>query len=81
MRRAYADPKTAWGGDASYDKWLGQDMNNAKIFSLNLYTQLVPAFEVLPEKKGRDRSRFYRRVSEFAHLPKAERLAALNGAS
>lgn len=79
MRQAYAAMKMAWGGDARYDKWFEQDLNNAKIASLGLYTQLVPAFEALLENEGRDLPRFYQRVAELSRLPKAERLAALNG--
>lgn len=81
MKREYAGMKEAWGGDDRYDRWFEQDLNNAKFASLSLYTQLVPAFEVLLEEEGRDLLRFYRRVSELARLPKKERLAALNGAS
>lgn len=78
MKQAYAAMKKVWGGDARYDKWFEQDLNNAKIASLSLYTQLVPAFEALLEKEGRDLPRFYRRAIELSRLPKAERLAALN---
>lgn len=79
LKQAYAGLKRAWGGDARYDAWFEQDLNNARIASLSLYTQLVPAFEAMLEMEGRDLPRFYRRVSELARLPKAERLAALNG--
>lgn len=79
MQQAYAVMKTAWGGDARYDKWFEEDLNNAKIASLSLYTQLVPDFEALLEKEGRDLPQFYRRVRELSRLPKAQRLAALNG--
>ena len=78
MKRAYALLKISWGGDARYDKWFEQDLNNAKIASLSLYTQLAPAFEALLDNEGRDLPRFYRRVTELSQLPKAERLAALN---
>jgi predicted aminopeptidase len=77
MKRDYAGMKEAWGGDARYDKWFAQDLNNAKIASLNLYTQLVPAFEALLEKEGRDLPRFYERVSELSRLPEPDRLAVL----
>ncbi|CAG0939109.1 hypothetical protein GALLN_00475 [Gallionellaceae bacterium] len=79
MQQAYAAMKKAWGGDARYDRWFEQDLNNAKFASLTLYTQLAPAFEAMLEKEGRDLPRFYRRVSELSRLPKAERLAVLNG--
>ncbi|OGT00220.1 MAG: hypothetical protein A3F73_01945 [Gallionellales bacterium RIFCSPLOWO2_12_FULL_59_22] len=80
MKRAYALMKENWGGDARYDRWFEQDLNNAKIASLGMYTQLVPAFEALLEKEGRDLPRFYSRATELARLPKAGRLAALSDA-
>jgi predicted aminopeptidase len=38
---------------------------------------LVPAFEVLYEREGRDFARFYDAVGVLARLPKDERRAAL----
>lgn len=81
MKQAYAAMKTAWGGDARYDKWFEQGLNNAKIASVGLYTQLVPAFEAMLEKEGRDLPRFYRRVSELSRLSRTERLAAMQGST
>lgn len=78
MKRAYAQLKASWGGYPGYDKWFEQDLNNAKIASLTLYTQLVPAFEALLAREGHDLPGFYRRVAALARLPKAERMAALN---
>ncbi len=78
MKLAYTDLKVSWGGDDSYDQWFERDLNNAKIASLSLYTQLVPAFEALLEQQGRDLPRFYRRVQQLAHLPKKERDAAMS---
>lgn len=78
MKRAYAALKQSWDGDNRYDKWFEQDLNNAKIASQALYTQLLPAFEALLEQEGRDLPRFYRRVQALAKQPKEERLAALN---
>jgi len=79
LRQAYAELKMSWGGDTAYDKWFKQDLNNAKLASLSLYMQLVPAFEALLEQEGHDLPRFYRRVSALAELSKAERSAALDG--
>lgn len=78
MQRAYASVKQTWGGDARYDKWFEGGLNNARIASVGLYTRLVPAFEALLEKEGRDLPRFYRRVAGLSRLPPVERLAALN---
>lgn len=79
MKRAYAELKASWGGDGGYDPWFERDLNNAKIASLTLYTQLAPAFEALLEQEGRDLPRYYRRVRQLARLPGEERLAVLLG--
>lgn len=84
MRRGYAELKASWGGYAGYDSWFENDLNNAKIATLSLYTQQLPAFEALLEEEGRDLRRFYRRVAELAGMPKDERrseLARLTAAS
>ena len=77
LRNAYAELKASWGGYAGYDKWFEDGLNNAKIASLGIYTQLTPAFEALLEEEGRDLPRFYRRVAALAAQPKDERMAAL----
>lgn len=77
MRQAYGELKASWGGYAGYDKWFDDGLNNAKIASLTLYTQLVPAFEALLATEGRDLPRFFRRVERLAAMGKAERQAAL----
>lgn len=78
MKRAYADLKASWGGYGGYDQWFSQPLNNAALGSVTLYTQWVPAFRALLEQEGGDLPRFYLRVSALAHLPKAERSAALD---
>lgn len=77
MRREYATLKANWGGHAAYDAWLDKDLNNAKMATLALYTQLVPAFEAIFDEEGRDFARFYRRVATLARLPKTERRSEL----
>jgi len=78
----YRKMKVAWGGFAGFDPWFARKPNNAQLISVGLYTQLVPAFEVLLEREGRDLPKFYAAVKALAELPKAERdarLAALAG--
>jgi predicted aminopeptidase len=65
-----------WGGFAGYDRWFA-DANNASFGVLASYTSLVPAFERLYERQGRDAARFYAEVRRLAALPAAERRAAL----
>ena len=67
---------TRWNGYAGYDGWFAQ-ANNAAFGVLASYTALVPSFERLFEREGRDFARFYAEVRRIAALPPAERHAAL----
>jgi predicted aminopeptidase len=62
---------------AGYDRWFAQSPNNAKIASVAIYTQLVPAFEALLARENGDLARFYAAVRALAALPKEERDASL----
>jgi predicted aminopeptidase len=74
MRREYDALKAErWQGFDGYDRWFGQDLNNARLASVGLYHGLVPAFEALLEQNGRDLPRFYEAVKRLAALPKDER--------
>jgi predicted aminopeptidase len=81
MRAEHAALKAGrWGGYAGYDAWFAR-ANNATLGVQAAYFELVPAFERLFEREGRDFVRFYAEVRRLAALPKAERratLAALN---
>ena len=57
-------------------RWFAR-ANNAAFGVLASYTGLVPAFEQLFEREGRDFARFYAEVRRIAALPPAERRAAL----
>ena len=77
LRADYAAMKaTRWGGYSGYDAWFAK-ANNAAFGVLASYTGLVPAFEKVFEREGRDFPRFYAEVRRIAALPAAERLAAL----
>jgi len=67
----------AWGGYNGYDRWFGQEINNAVLASIGLYHQRVPAFEALLATEGGDLPRFYERVAQLARLPKDRRDAEL----
>lgn len=62
-----------WGGFAGYDRWFGQDINNATLASVGLYSALVPEFRALLERQGDDLGRFYAEVRRLAALPSAGR--------
>ncbi len=77
MRADYAQMKASrWGGYAGYDRWF-ERANNAAFGVLASYTALVPAFERLYEREGRDFRRFYAEVRRIAALPASGRYAPL----
>ena len=57
-----------WGGFSGYDRWFAE-ANNASFGVLASYSGLVPAFERLFEREGRDFARFYAEVRRLAALP------------
>ena len=65
-----------WGGYSGYDGWFAR-ANNASFGVLAAYHELVPNFERLFEREGRDFIRFYAEVRRLAALPESERRAAL----
>ena len=68
-----------WNGYSGYDRWFGQDINNATLASIGLYNRLVPAFLALLAKTGDVLPRFYAEVKQLAALPKDERQSRLSG--
>ena len=78
LRADYAVLKAErWGGFSGYDGWFAR-ANNASFGVLAAYNELVPNFERLFEREGRDFERFYAEVKRLAALPHNEqRRAAL----
>lgn len=73
MRAEYeALKRDKWAGFSGYDGWFAR-ANNAAFGVLAAYNELVPDFERLFEKQGRDFPRFYAEVKRIAALPKDER--------
>jgi predicted aminopeptidase len=68
--------QTRWNGYSGYDGWF-ERANNASFAVLAAYNQLVPEFERLFERSGRDWPRFYAEVKGLAALPKDQRRAKL----
>lgn len=65
-----------WQGWTGYDNWFAT-ANNASLGVMAAYNELVPQFERLYEREGRDFDRFYAEVRRLAALPQAERRATL----
>ena len=77
MREEYAALRDGpWHGFSGYDAWMAR-ANNASLGVLAAYNELVPGFERLYEREGRDLPRFYAAVRALAELPKDERRATL----
>jgi predicted aminopeptidase len=69
-----------WGGFSGYDGWFAR-ANNASMGVLAAYNELVPDFERLFEREGRDFNRFYAEVKRLAALPLDQRRAALSSSA
>jgi predicted aminopeptidase len=65
-----------WDGFTGYDGWF-ERANNASFGVLAAYNELVPNFERLFEREGRDFARFYAAVEKLVALPKDQRHATL----
>ncbi|MCW5661778.1 MAG: aminopeptidase [Burkholderiaceae bacterium] len=76
MRADYATLKAGWGGHAGYDGFIAR-ANNASLAVQGAYNDLVPHFERLFERGGRDFDKFYAEVKRLAALPKDQRHATL----
>ncbi len=61
---------------AGYDRWVAQ-ANNASFAAQAAYDELVPAFEALFEREGRNWPRFYDAVRQLTQQPPPERHQAL----
>lgn len=76
FRNHYAALKQSWGGYSGYDDWVAQ-ANNASFGAQAAYDDLVPAFETLFVREGRDWPQFFAAVKQLADRPAPERLAQL----
>lgn len=66
----------AWAGFSGYDGWF-ERANNASLALVAAYNALVPQFERLFVREGRDFDRFYAEVRRLAALPAAQRQAEM----
>jgi predicted aminopeptidase len=79
LRDAYEEAKRAWGGDARYDAWFEQPLNNARLAAVADYHDLVAPLERLLRDAGGDLGSFYRAVEELGRLEPDERRRRLDG--
>ena len=69
----YARMKEEWGGYAGYDQWMNKGLNNARLASVAVYDDLVPAFQALLQSVDYDLPTFYAEVRKLGALPKDTR--------
>lgn len=72
FRADYQHLKSTWNGYAGYDAWV-MEANNAAFGAQAAYDELVPGFEALFEREGRDWPRFFDAVKRLSDLPAHER--------
>lgn len=81
LRARYERMKTdRWNGYAGYDQWFAAPINNAKLATVAVYNDLVPAFTRLLQICGGDYERFYRAVERLGKRNIRERAEALANA-
>ena len=80
FRDDYVALKNRWGGYPGYDAWVA-GANNAAFGAQAAYDDLVPVFEALFAREGKDWQQFYDAVRRLAHLPAAVRAQALQEVS
>ncbi|MEJ6021915.1 aminopeptidase [Ramlibacter sp. PS4R-6] len=76
FRADYATMRAGWPGDPAryrlYDRWVAE-ANNAAFGAQAAYDELVPGFEALFQREGRDFQRFYDAAKKLADAPKKRR--------
>ncbi len=81
LKADYAAVSAGWGltepERQRYDEWFARDLNNARLGSVAVYTDLVPAFTRLLARERGNMPAFHARVQELAALPRAERRSRL----
>jgi len=77
LRTQYRQLRESWGGYAGYDDWFEEPLNNAKLDSVAIYHDYVPALLSLLDAKHGDLPTFYEACRELARAPAEERKRAL----
>jgi predicted aminopeptidase len=73
MLTLYREIKGGEDATDSREEWLATDMNNAKLASVTIYNDYVPAFENLLLIVDGDMELFYKEAAKIGALPKKDR--------
>ena len=63
--------------ERAYNNWFERDLNNARLGSVAVYTEWVPAFARMIEEERGNMAAFHARVKALAELPRVERVKQL----
>lgn len=77
LREQFSLLKTSNIKFSSYERWFAQQINNALLATVSIYTQLLPAFQTLLAQQNGDMAQFFEVVKEISKLPKEERTSIL----
>lgn len=78
LRDRYRQMKAQrWNGYDGYDLWFSEPINNAKLATVAVYNDLVPAFRRLLRLCSHDFTQYYQAVERIAELDKEQRVSAL----
>lgn len=73
LQNAFAQLKICQPTLRKYDRWFAQKPNNARLATVSIYTQLLPAFQALLKQENGDMSRFFQAVKAIGELSESER--------
>lgn len=73
MKQEYQELKTGWSGYSGYDEWMGSNLNNAKIASVSMYQQHVPAFRALLKQHEGELMGFYDAARKIGAMEQKQR--------
>ncbi|MBS0613619.1 MAG: aminopeptidase, partial [Proteobacteria bacterium] len=73
LARDYRALSAGWGGQAPYQAWFAQPLNNAHLAAVATYNRCVPGFTRLLAEVGGDLPRFYQRARDIGRRPAAQR--------
>lgn len=77
MEQRYATIRQHWHGDAPYDRFFAQPMNNARLNTVATYHDLLPGFERLIKECHGDLEQFFARLEALKAVPRDQRRALI----
>ncbi len=81
MRAEFSYLKTRNTELGAYDQWFAQPLNNARLATVSIYTQWLPAFQAILQHNEHDMRRFFDTVRKLSKLSKLERNLILQKAA